>query len=137
MTPPRPKHGRRLGLIGVALTLARNNREAGRALDAVRDEVESVMDECGYLIDAPFSWVTIAVRFGLRNTAAPLYGAIHKKYGDLPLSIEVDTAELTGADLAALTRIFKRAVVTALVHAGKKHGCPTGQLEALLPADCS
>lgn len=65
MTPPRPKHNRRLGLIGVALTLTRNNREAGKALDAVRDELESVMDECGYLIGGLFSWVTVSVRFGL------------------------------------------------------------------------
>jgi hypothetical protein len=135
MTPSRPTHNRRLGLIGVALTLARNNREAGKALDAVRDELESVMDECGFLVDAPFSWVTVSVRFGLRNSAAPTYGAISKKYGDLPLAIEVDTAHLTGADLATLTKIFKRAVVTALVHAGLKYGRPTSRLEAILPPD--
>lgn len=79
MTPPRPKHNRRLGLIGVALTLTRNNRETGKALDAVRDEIESVMDECGYLIGAPFSWVTVSVRFGLVNAAVPSYGAVSKK----------------------------------------------------------
>ena len=135
MTPPRPKHNRRLGLIGVALTLTRNNRETGKALDAVRDEIESVMDECGYLTGAPFSWVTVSVRFGLVDAAAPSYGAVSKRYGDLPLSIEVDTAHLTGADLATLTKIFRRAVVTALIHAGKKYGRPTSPLEALLPPD--
>jgi hypothetical protein len=135
MTPPRPKHNRRLGLIGVALTLTRNNREAGKALDAVRDELESVMDECGYLIGAPFSWVTVCVEFGLADGDKPVFRAISKKYGDLPLEIEVDTAHLTGADLATLTKIFRRAVVTALIHAGKKYGRPTSRLEALLQPD--
>jgi hypothetical protein len=125
-------HGRRLGLSGVALTKARNNRFDNQALTAVRNEVEAVLDESGYLVGAPFSWVTIAVRYGLIDADAPVYQPISKKYGDLPLSIEVDTNRLVGADLASLTGMFKRAVLLALMHAGKKYDRPTATLEAEL-----
>jgi hypothetical protein len=125
-------HGRRLGLSGVALTTARNNRFDIQALTAVRSEVEAVLDESGYLVGAPFSWVTIAVRYGLMDADAPVYQPISEKYGDLPLSIEVDTNRLVGADLASLAGMFKRAVLLALVHAGKKYDRPTARLEAEL-----
>lgn len=125
-------HNRRLGLSGVALTKARNNRFDNQALTAVRNEIEAVLDESGYLVGAPFSWVTIAVRYGVVDADAPVYQPISKKYNDLPLAIEVDTSRLTGADLVSLTSVFKRAVVLALVHAGKKYQRPTAELEALL-----
>jgi len=125
-------HNRRLGLSGVALTKARNNRFDNQALTAVRDEIEAVLDESGYLAGAPFSWVTIAIRYGLVDADAPVYQPINKKYGDLPLAIEVDTNRLIGVDLASLVSVFKKAVLLALVHAGRKYNRPTVKLEALL-----
>lgn len=109
-------HSRRLGLSGVALTKARNNPFDIQVLTAVRNEVEAVLDKSGYLVGAPFSWVTIAVRYGLMDADAPVYQPISKKYGDLPLAIEVDTNRMVGADLACLTGVFKRVVLLALVH---------------------
>jgi hypothetical protein len=125
-------HCRRLGLSGVALTKARNNRFDNQALTAVRNEVEVVLDESGYLVGAPFSWVTISVRYGLIDADALAYQPTSKKYGDLPLSIEVDKNRLVGADLASLTGVFKRVVLLALVHAGKKYDRPTAILGAEL-----
>ena len=90
------------------------------------------MIESGYLEGAPFSWVTIAVRYGLKNDDKPSYQAINKKYGDLPLAIEVDTYELIGASLDDLKFIFGKAVLKALIHAGEKFERPVGSLEKML-----
>lgn len=128
----KPPHNRKLGLSGVALTKQRNNRHDAKALTAVRDEIEKVIIDSEYLEGAPFSWVTIAVRYGLKNEGKPSYQAVNKKYGDLPLSIEVDTHELIDASLEELKLIFKRAVLKALIHAGKKFERPTEPLEQVL-----
>lgn len=128
----KPPHNRKLGLNGVALTEQRNNRHDTAALTAVRDEIEIIIIDSEYLRDAPFSWVTIAVRYGLKNDDKPIYQAVNKKYGDLPLSIEVDTHDLIDASLDKLKLVFKRAVLKALIHAGKKFERPTEPLKQVM-----
>jgi len=84
------------------------------------------------LAEAPFSWVTIAIRYGLKNDDKPSYQKINKKYGDLPLAIEIDTHELIDAAPHELKLIYKKAVLKALVHAGHRFQRPTEGLEAML-----
>lgn len=90
------------------------------------------MIDSGYLHDAPFSWVTLAIRYGLKNEENPHYMRINKKYGDLPLAIEVDVHEMIGASLEELHRIFRSASLRALIHAGEKYGRPVAALKALM-----
>ena len=127
-----PPHNRKLGLIGVALTKQRNNRHSAKALMEVRDEIEEVLIESRYLQDAPFSWVTVAVRYGLKNDDKPSYQAVNKKFGDLPLAIEIDTHEMISASKDELMLIFERAILKALIHAGRKFQRQTGSLEKML-----
>jgi hypothetical protein len=128
----QPPHNRKLGLCGVSLTKAKVHKQSAQAADLVRDAVEDLMIEAGYLDGAPFSWVTVAIRYGLTNDEEPSYQAINKTYGDLPLSIEVDTHEFIDASLDQLKVIFGKAVLKALIHAGRKYERPTGALEIML-----
>ena len=132
MIPAQPPHGRKLGILGTSLTKARLDKLSGKALDFVRDGLEQLIAQSNYLEGAPFSWVTISIRYGLKNEDTPHYEKINRRYGDLPLSIEVDTHELIGATLAELTKKFKVSTLKALIHAGKKYERPTEQLEAEL-----
>lgn len=127
----KPPHDRKLGLNGIALTKQRNNPHDVKALSSVRDQIERTMIDSEYLKDAPFSWVTVAVRYGLKNDDTPSYRPVNKKYGDLPLSIEIDAQELTGASIENLEKIFREAVLRALIHAGKKFDRPIEALEQL------
>ena len=68
--PAQPPHGRKLGLIGTALTKARNPKGDVQALSAVRDELEIVLIESNFCEDTPFSWITVSVRFGLKDEEA-------------------------------------------------------------------
>jgi len=132
--PPRPPHGRKLGLTGTALTKARNPKSDIQALSVVRDELEAVLIRSGYCEDAPFSWVTISIRFGLKEEENPHYESINKKYGDLPMAIEVRTEEMQGASLDKLKHIFRRAALRALIHAGERYGRPVGELREMFVA---
>ncbi|MBP6865885.1 MAG: immunity protein 39 [Candidatus Didemnitutus sp.] len=126
-----PPHTRKLGLLGVALVKARLPKTVSAALDAVRDEVEAVMISSGFLTGAPFAWVTIAVRYGLKNEEAPHFGRVNRKFGDLPLSIEVDTHQLQHADLSQARTVVRQAVVRALLAAAARYDRPSDAIEAL------
>ena len=125
----KPAYGRRLGLLGASLTKARLNPHTIKALGFVRDELELLLDNADYLKEAPFSWVTLSLRFGLKNDDKPSYERINIKYGDLPLAIELDVHELVDVSIDELKTRFKVAVLKALIHAGRKYNCPVCELE--------
>ena len=129
--PATPPHNRKLGLIGTALTKARNPKGDVQALSAVRDEIEQVLIDTDFCVDAPFSWVTIAIRFGLKKEDVPHYQGVNKKYGDLPLAIEVPVEEMLVASLPELKNIFKEAALKALIHAGEKYKLPISKLREM------
>jgi len=123
------KHSRKLGLIGVSLTKAKPPRYSLDVAPEIQDEIESLIVSSGYLTGAPFEWVTVSLRYGLKNENKPHYQRISKKYGDLPLAIELDMHELINADRDQLKRLFTLATLKALIHAGKKYKLPIASLE--------
>ena len=131
MEPATPPHGRKFGLRATSLPKARPPEMDMEALTAVRDELEAVLIESGYCEGAPFSWVTLSIRYGLKEESEPHYQAINKKYGDLPLAIEVPIEKMQCAPLDELKQFFRRAALRALIHAGEKHGSPIGPLKAM------
>jgi hypothetical protein len=128
----KKKHNRKLGLSGAAMTTARIPGFSIQVGGIVRDDLEAIMIESDYLDGAPFEWVTISLRYGLKNEDEPHYEAINKDYGDLPLAIELDTHELRGSDREEMRFLFTKAALKALIHAGKKFGLQTSALETRL-----
>lgn len=129
--PAKPPHNRKLGLLGSSLTKARLNKDSGTALGFVRDELEAALIDSNFFDGTPFSWITLAIRYGLKEESTPHYQAISKKCGDLPLAIEVPIEKLQDASLEELKRIFKGATLKALIHAGEKYGRPVEALKAM------
>jgi hypothetical protein len=129
--PAKPPHDVKLGFGGVALTTARVPKTDFEAFAAVRAELEPILVASDYLKDAPFSWVTLVMRYGLKNEENPHYDRISKKYGDLPLPIEVDVHEMLGASMDELRIVFRRATLRALIHAGEKYRRPVDALQDL------
>ena len=117
--------------MGVSATEKRIPNTSGTALCLVRDELEPILISSGYCEDAPFSWVTIAIRYGSQSADIPRYQAINKKYGDLPLSIEVSSEDIQGATLDGITILFRGAALRSLIHAGEKYDRPVDALKSL------
>jgi hypothetical protein len=86
----------------------------------VRNEIEELMRSCGFLENAPFDWVTISLRYGIVNEDEPHFESVNNKYGDLPLSIELDTRGLADANREQLRQAFRIAVLKALISAGDR-----------------
>ncbi len=140
-TIPQPKHGRKLAFIGIALTKARNPKDSIKALSEVRDELERILIESRFFEKAPFSWVGISIRYGIKDEAKPHFQSICKKDGELPLAIEIETAQMQGISLASLKTLLKSAALKALISAAERYDCPStdliAQLAALAPASDS
>ncbi len=131
-TVAKPPHDRKLGLLEVSLTKQRLKPLWGTALDWVRDDIEKIIIHSNFLDGAPFSWVTIAIRYGLKDDEKPDYQSINKKFGDLPLSIEIDTNKLIDASINELKLIFERTVLVALIDAGQRFERPVIALKEKL-----
>jgi hypothetical protein len=116
------------------MTTARLPRYTIEVATRVRDEIEGIMIASEYLAAAPFEWVTISLRYGLKNEEEPDYDPVNKQYGDLPLAIELDTNELVNASREEMKRAFEIAALKALIAAGKKFNLPYAQLETRLEA---
>ena len=119
------EHNHKLVLGGVSLTKTRLNRQGGPVMDEVRDELEQVIVSTGYLENAPFEWIGLIFYYGLKNDDVPGCQRINMKYGDLPVTIELDVRELRHADREDLKRIYTLATLKTLIHVGEKYSLPT------------
>ncbi|HZF41805.1 MAG TPA: Imm39 family immunity protein [Sphingomonadaceae bacterium] len=128
-------HNRKLVLSGVALTKARiPPRQNAAAANRVRDELEREIVEARFLEGAPFKWVGLIIRYGLVDETEPHYDRINHEHGDLPLAIEIDTHRLLDVSEDEMASVYRRATLTALIHAGKKFELPVHRLQGLLEA---
>jgi hypothetical protein len=91
-----------------------------------------VMVSTGYLDNAPFKWVGLIFRYGLKNEDEPHYLRINKKHGDLPVAIELDTHELQHASRDELKGIFTIATLKVLVHVAEKYALPGDKFAEML-----
>lgn len=116
-------HDRKFTFSMVSLTKARPPRKKDRATLMIRDNLDSYIKQSGFLDNAPFIWIALSIRYGLKNDEKPGYQRISKKYGDLPVYIEIDTHELLEhkEDEATLYRIHYRPCLLALIDIAKKY----------------
>jgi hypothetical protein len=98
----------------------------------IRNDLESIMIAVNFLDNAPFKWVGLILRYGLKNDDGPSYQRINHKHGDLPVAIELDTHELRNASRDELKELFMIATLKTLVHIGKKYHLPYERFEELL-----
>jgi hypothetical protein len=125
-------HKRRLALSSVSLTMVRSNRHTISVGTEVRDELENVLISMGFFENAPFKWIGLMLRFGLKNDTEPKYDKIDDADGELPVAIELDTNDLQNATREELKRFFKVATLKALIHIAKQYDLHSENLIELL-----
>lgn len=128
-------HNRKLVLSSIAMTMARiPSRKLIAAVTEVRDQLEEEIVISGYIANAPFRWIGLSIRKGLTDESEPHYENIDPEDGELPLAIEIDTHRLLNADEVEMAAVYRKATLTALVHAGGKYRLPVDRLRLLLKA---
>jgi hypothetical protein len=97
----------------------------------IQEDYDPFLISSGYLEYAPFLWIGMVFRYGLKNEVDPHYRRVDK-YGQLELAKELDMRVLLLADANdtdVLREFFEIATLDALIHAGKKYKLPIQALE--------
>lgn len=122
-------HNRKLVIGGVALVKARL-KGTGAVMVSICDELEPMLIESGFIAEAPFGFVNLIIRYGLKDQWVPEYQKINERYGDLPVTIEVDVSGLVGASVHAIRAKFRAATLEALIQVATKYALPAQPLIA-------
>lgn len=128
----RPPHDRRFVAGAVALTGARLPRSRIAIAQQSSDEIEALLIGSGFLEHAPFWWVGLIYRFGLKTDPVPEIRRINRAIGKLPIAFELDVHLLYRQDDETIYRVYCASALWALVHVGRKYNLPTEALEARL-----
>ena len=123
-------HNRKLVIGGVALVKARL-KNTGPAMTQVCDELEPLLIGSDWFPAAPFRWVGLIIRYGLKTESEPHYQRINKTHGDLPIAVEVDTHHLLDihTEPERLKAFFKRVTIDCLLSVARRYDLPAGALE--------
>ena len=87
------------------------------------------MIEDGFIEGAPFSWVGIIIREGLKNDPAPASQRIDKTDGELPLTIEIDVHRLIEKTKQEMQTVYEETLLRCLQWTGRKFDRPMAKLE--------
>ena len=116
-------HNKKLVLGAVSLTTQKPNRFALKVMSEIRAELDVLLKDKGFIANAPFSQIGIIFQYGLVNATEPKYQKINIKYGDLPVTIELDASELfkAKATQTELKVIMKNSALIVLKDIAKKY----------------
>ena len=125
-------HNRKLVLGSVELQKCRKIRHNIEVMNEVRDDLERIVIDSAFTENAPFNWIGIVFRHGAKNQPEPEYQMINKKYGDLPIALELGAEELADSDRGTLKSIYTLAALKILIHIGTKYDLPINKFEKCL-----
>lgn len=128
-------HNRKLVLSAVSLVKARVRADIV-VMPQIRDELERVLIDAGWFPGAPFRWIGLVVRYGLKMEEKPHFKRIDKKDGELPLAIEVDTHRILELDKQPenLKVFFRSVVICCLLSVARRYQLPSEELVKALEA---
>ena len=115
---------RNLLIGGVALVKGKL-KNAGPAMVEVCDDLDSLLATAKFFEKAPFRCVSLIIRYGLTNKTEPEYQPVVKKYGELPVTVELSMDMLKSADKKGeLKQVFFLATLEVLIDIANKYNLP-------------
>lgn len=120
-------HNKKIVFAGIDLVKGKI-RNTFLSREELRDNLENDIISSNFLEGAPFTWIGIIYRYGLKNYLKPEYKRISKKYGDLSVAIEIKMEVLQAADRISvnlLRDIFTVGALECLIDIGRKYKLPT------------
>ena len=121
---------RRLLMGGVDLVKTRL-KNAGTAMVAVCDELDPILEESDFFLNAPFQSVSLILRYGLINNTDPEYQPIDQRHRELPISVEIDAKLLQSLDRSdpnGLKDVVSLVAAAALLNVSVKFGLASDAL---------
>ena len=122
----------RILLIGGVSLIKGRVKEAGPAMKEICDELEPMLQEIGFVNNAPFKTVSMVIRFGEQTNLIPDYDPINKRYSELPVAVEMELSSLRMANKETVKSAFIRVAIDVLLDVAKKYQLPCEPLEAIV-----
>jgi len=118
-------HNRKFVPSGIALVKGRLENTAKTDRQNI---IERILIQSGILENAPFLWIGMNYRYGLKNDLNVEFSRISSKYGDINLSFELDMEILKWADknnIDLLRDVFIISALEAFIQLCKKYKLST------------
>ena len=111
-------------LIGAVGLVKGNVRDDGKAMVSVCDELEPIFKDRDPLAGAPFSVVSLILRYGTSQTP-PQIGRINKRHSELEVAVELSMAVVKKLSYDELRKQVRTATLESLVSIAVKYGLDT------------
>jgi hypothetical protein len=121
-------HNRKIVLGAVSLTTKSPNTHDLEVMGETMNEIEQLMVADKFLENAQFQWISLVFRYGIHDETVPRYQRVSKKYGDLPLSIEVENDRIRLLPKDALRDAFLLTTLKVLLHVADKYKLSAGAI---------
>lgn len=98
----------------------------------VEKKLDLIIRNHNYFYECPFLWVGLGYRYGIKHNLKLEFQRIDKKWGYLPIALELDMEILKWADqnnLDLLHDIYMIAALEALIQVGQKYKLSTAVFE--------
>ncbi|TDU68157.1 immunity protein 39 of polymorphic toxin system [Prosthecobacter fusiformis] len=115
------KNGKRELLIGAVGLVKGSVKYGGKAMVNVCNELEPELERTKFLENAPFSLVSVIIRYGTKWGDVEL-GKINRRHAELEAAVEVPISEVRGLDASKLTDVVRTVVLETLVEVAMKYG---------------
>ncbi|CAO5682730.1 MAG: hypothetical protein HEEMFOPI_01770 [Holosporales bacterium] len=100
--------------------------------DKIKTYLNILLKKTEYFQTDKFLYVQLLYRYGIKNNLKVDFGRINKKYGDLPIAVELDMEILMWADknnIDLLHDIFMIAALEALIQVCNRYKLPKEAIE--------
>lgn len=121
----------RILLIGGVSLIKGCVRNAGLAMQEICADLEPLLNEIGFIDDAPFKTVSLIIRFGEKTDLTPDYQPINKRHSELPVAVEMELAGLRVASKDTVKRVFLKITIDVLLDIAEKYDLPFEQLKVI------
>lgn len=115
-------------VVGAVDQIKGKHPNTGRVALKIRGDINSRLLECGWPNGAPFTIVSLILRFGVESTDSIEFQPIYEKLGQmvLPIAIQLSMSEIVAAQHSAeqIERVLRTPIVRAVNAVAEKYGLP-------------
>ncbi|WP_087723661.1 Imm39 family immunity protein [Pandoraea sp. PE-S2T-3] len=118
-------------LVGAVSLVKHRFRGEGQIVLAVRDEIDAAMKRNGFLINAPFTTVSLIIRYADKDDMRTEIGKVNRENGVIPIAVQVNVGCLSAMDAAELQNAFRKLLIEVLCDLAANFDLPYAFLDAM------
>ena len=113
-------------LVGSVDLVKARHRNSGRVSLRVRNEINAELVALGWPEKAPFSHISLIIRYGETRLEPVQIDKITKRHNELPVAVQEDVSKIVAADKSEteIESVVRPCIVRAVNAVAEKYGLP-------------